>query len=560
MNFCNFQKIFLSLSIFGFLSLAPQRIYSASGLGDSLAKIKDISSVYLIRENSRYVFPDQKTYASWYGDDFSKVIVISNEEMARYPIAGNVTHKYGSLIKINTDPKVYEVIDDSGKIQWVPTEDIAKEKFGINWASQVKDVPDEFFTNYNIIVENQETKNTPPEQTAAQPEKEINFTRITTNSIIDKFPAVASTASDYAVAWESSDSTRSWISASLINGSPLNTTAINLGEEDTEIALRPKIFWDGENYVVAWLGKKKGKSQYGIYITKIGPDKKAQADIELTVAENDTYFDIATNEVAYVLVWEQYVSDAKRQYDKEIFYQKFNKDGSAIKSPKQITYSNSSVPYPNDYSGQPRLIWNGAKFGLFWVDNRDNESTQGSQINSEIYYTKFDSDGVKSIAETRVTISPTLSNAISDVILDPLGYALIHIETSLAGLPEGNSDKQYNLLLLSDRAESRIPQLPYGDKNQYGIGSSKLIFYDNKYYIALDYYSEKKLTKDETEIYLFVFNEGTKIFQELRLTYDPWQSLSPILVKNNEKLYTLWSDERSCENCYEIWHAPIQKQ
>jgi hypothetical protein len=53
------------------------------------------------------------------------------------------------LVKIQTDPKTYAV-DKNGTLRWITSESAAALLYGADWAKQVDDVPDTFFTNYKI--------------------------------------------------------------------------------------------------------------------------------------------------------------------------------------------------------------------------------------------------------------------------------------------------------------------------------------------------------------------------------------------------------------------------
>lgn len=116
-----------------------------------LIKAPEFSAVYYYgADGKRYVFPNQKTYDTWY-NDFSKVIVITLEELGNIPIGGNITYREGTrLIKITTDPKVYAVSPD-GTLRALDSEVRAKTLYGDNWAQLIDDVPDAFFTNYNVV-------------------------------------------------------------------------------------------------------------------------------------------------------------------------------------------------------------------------------------------------------------------------------------------------------------------------------------------------------------------------------------------------------------------------
>lgn len=104
---------------------------------------------YLGADGKRYVFPNEKTYKTWY-DDFSSVQSISQTEMESYPIGGNVTYRPGvKMVKITTDPKVY-VVAKNGTLRWVKSEAVARDLYGDNWNKMIDDVPDPFFVNYTI--------------------------------------------------------------------------------------------------------------------------------------------------------------------------------------------------------------------------------------------------------------------------------------------------------------------------------------------------------------------------------------------------------------------------
>jgi hypothetical protein len=108
------------------------------------------NAVYLrASDGKRYVFPNKKTYDTWY-EDFSKVSTVSPEQLASYPIGGNVPYRPGTkLVKIQSDPKVYAV-EPGGVLRWVQTESIARNLYGQDWAERIDDIPAGFFNTYTI--------------------------------------------------------------------------------------------------------------------------------------------------------------------------------------------------------------------------------------------------------------------------------------------------------------------------------------------------------------------------------------------------------------------------
>ncbi|MEK7115787.1 MAG: hypothetical protein AAB879_00140, partial [Patescibacteria group bacterium] len=100
---------FLLLAVCFVLFLSVSRSHAASISSGDLIKGSTDAVYYYGQNGKRFVFPNSKTYFSWY-TDFSTVKTISSDELATIPIGGNVTYRPGvKLVKITTDPKVYAV-------------------------------------------------------------------------------------------------------------------------------------------------------------------------------------------------------------------------------------------------------------------------------------------------------------------------------------------------------------------------------------------------------------------------------------------------------------------
>ncbi len=119
---------------------------SAFNSGD-LIKGSGSTVYYFAANGKRFVFPNEKTYFTWYRD-FSTVKQISDGQLSTIPLGGNVTYRPGrKMIKITTDPRVY-VVDQGGFLRHVSAEQLAQTLYGISWKNNIDDVPDAFFTNY----------------------------------------------------------------------------------------------------------------------------------------------------------------------------------------------------------------------------------------------------------------------------------------------------------------------------------------------------------------------------------------------------------------------------
>ncbi|MBD3281842.1 hypothetical protein GF391_03790 [Candidatus Uhrbacteria bacterium] len=124
---------------------------SATAFGPgSLIKGESFSAVYYFAEDGkRYVFPNEKTYFTWY-ENFDNITVVDDRTLGTIPIGGNVTYKPGvKMVKITTDPTVY-VVDVGGVLRPIASEQIAETLYNINWNQQIDDIPDAFFINYTM--------------------------------------------------------------------------------------------------------------------------------------------------------------------------------------------------------------------------------------------------------------------------------------------------------------------------------------------------------------------------------------------------------------------------
>jgi hypothetical protein len=160
------KVVFLSLAIIllagNFASATTNKVDRATAPLAELVKMPGNNAVYYKAVNgARYIFPNEKTFKTWYAD-FSSVKTITAEEMYALPIGGNVTYKPNSrLIKITTDPKVYWVAKN-GVLRWLTSETLAKQMFGNNWSALVDDLPDAFFAPPTYTIGEALTENNRP--------------------------------------------------------------------------------------------------------------------------------------------------------------------------------------------------------------------------------------------------------------------------------------------------------------------------------------------------------------------------------------------------------------
>jgi len=129
-------------------------------IGD-LIRCPENSAVYKIgADGKRHAFPLSSIYFSRY-DNFSSVKTVPLSQLQIYQLGKNITFKTGSLFKIPSVPKVYEVIDDDGTVEWIQSEEDFYAR-GHSF-SDVKDLPETFWFNYrevNVVEDEGASSNT----------------------------------------------------------------------------------------------------------------------------------------------------------------------------------------------------------------------------------------------------------------------------------------------------------------------------------------------------------------------------------------------------------------
>jgi hypothetical protein len=118
-------------------------------VGDLIKSSLSSTVYYYGSDGKRHIFPNEKTYKSWYVD-WSNIKIVPASQLQGISLGKNVTIRPGTvLVKIQTDSKVYAV-EPSGLLRWIPTETRAATLYGSNWAQRVIDVPVVFWGDYTF--------------------------------------------------------------------------------------------------------------------------------------------------------------------------------------------------------------------------------------------------------------------------------------------------------------------------------------------------------------------------------------------------------------------------
>lgn len=146
------KKLSISVAVIALVlsTVIANPILAETTYEGKVVKLEGTSTLYYIAlDGKRYVYPNEKTFKSWF-NDFSDVVTVTADELAQYTLAGNIRYRPGVLlVKIQTDPKVY-AISKNGVLRWIKTERLAKKLYGQYWTSLIDDIAASFFTNYTV--------------------------------------------------------------------------------------------------------------------------------------------------------------------------------------------------------------------------------------------------------------------------------------------------------------------------------------------------------------------------------------------------------------------------
>lgn len=121
------------------VSLAPGGLFR----GETL------SGVYLVNaDGTRSVFPSERVFIS-HGYSFDDVVMVQDDQLQKLDLGSRVTMAPGSLVKIRTDNRVFEV-GTGGLLHHVSSEAVAVERYGDAWNQIITDVDDIYWSDYTI--------------------------------------------------------------------------------------------------------------------------------------------------------------------------------------------------------------------------------------------------------------------------------------------------------------------------------------------------------------------------------------------------------------------------
>ncbi len=337
------------------------------------AKAADISAGDLIKASQpavyyygsngkRYVFPNEKTYKTWYGD-FSGVKTITDAELAAIPIIANVTYKAGvKMVKITTDPKVYAVAK-GGVLRWIKTESTAIALYGADWNTKIEDIPDAFFTNYTV---------------GAEIASLADFDKAVETAADAIGPVAVVPCAGCGSETPVTPVTYQW-NIKTVNGDDYYHKGLDFAKLDSGFAA---VWHDDRNGQNEVFYEKTDTAGTGLGINKVS-NNITDSNAEKIVQDGSGFY----------VFWE----DSSSLY-RAIYSQKYDLSGNAIKKSVFASSTYATSRYPD-------IAWNDTlgEYGAVWWDTR--ATLNGAS--GDLYFSIMLSDGTKFGPELKVAANPS---------------------------------------------------------------------------------------------------------------------------------------------------------
>ena len=131
-------------------SLAPVQAEGNYGAGSLLALEGQAGAAvyYIGSDGMKYVFPDGKTYDTWY-TNFDDVVRVDVAELDLYDDGGVVTYRAGTKLVTHMDTAKIYALGPGGLLHWIPDAATAEALYGASWGGMVMDViPGYFLSSY----------------------------------------------------------------------------------------------------------------------------------------------------------------------------------------------------------------------------------------------------------------------------------------------------------------------------------------------------------------------------------------------------------------------------
>ncbi len=117
--------------------------------GAQLIRGQNYDTVYLIENGTRRPFMNEAIYFTRFAN-FDNIKIVTDATLPTIPLGMPVLPKAGTLVKIQSKPETYLVIAGNVReaLEYIPSEEVARQRFGNDWATKVMDIDPTLFNKF----------------------------------------------------------------------------------------------------------------------------------------------------------------------------------------------------------------------------------------------------------------------------------------------------------------------------------------------------------------------------------------------------------------------------
>jgi len=284
-------------------------------------------------------------------------------------------------------------------------------------------------------------------------------------------------------------------------------------------ASTPSIAWTGNEYGIAWSDFRDGN--FEIYFARMAADgTKLGADVKVSASGSSAYGpSLVWTGTQYGVSWTD-----NRDGNYEIYFARLNASG--VKQGADVRITNDAENSVAQESGS--LAWSGNEYGVAWTDDRDG--------NTEVYFARISSAGVKLGADLRVT-SDANSSDYPKIAWSGSGYGVVwednrdgNYEVYFARISSAGVKQGADVRLTSATGLSVSPSVTWGG-GEWGVA-----WYDARDAGGYETYFTR------------VNTSGAEVGADVRLTYATGSSLYPDLAWTGSEYAIAWYENRDGGN------------
>jgi hypothetical protein len=363
--------------------------------------------------------------------------------------------------------------------------------------------------------------------------------RITNNQASSDFVYIGKGESGFGLVWQD----KRGGSAGQIYFAELSNQGVRVSNTDRRVSntegtsTHPALAWNGDSWGLVYADNMEG-SEFQLYFRKLNASGQPSASaVRVTQSSgNSDWPDVVWTGEEYAIAYDDQRAGRGKH---DIYFQRLDRNGARLGSEVRVTTDPAR-------QSNPILKWNGTEFALTWMDNRHIANNNNN--NREIYFRRLASDGSFLGPEVRV------SNDSSDSAWPDLTWNDVNREWALVwhSVSDGNTEVYFSRLDSEGLALGGEEQLT----NAPGFSGYPSIDW-NGYEYGVSWQDDRGAAGKASIYFSQVSAMGNKAGTDLKLSTGSGNASFTTALWNGSTFALCWRDDRQRAPNTEIYFALV---